>query len=101
MSEIGQTAPSLILKASPEAVILMDALLSCSTFPREDWEIANSILQFWSSLAGCILGHDLSGGGDRKNIQEVNDSMFIDDGEAIDLPDGLVQFRMNFGGTLR
>ena len=24
-----------------------------------------------SSLAGCILGHDLSGGGDRKNIQEV------------------------------
>ncbi|XP_071915146.1 uncharacterized protein [Coffea arabica] len=82
MSEIGQTAPSLILKASPEAVILMDALLR-------------------SSLAGCILGHDLSGGGDRKNIQEVNDSMFIDDGEAIDLPDGLVQFRMNFGGTLR
>ncbi|CDP19720.1 unnamed protein product [Coffea canephora] len=27
MLEIGQTAPSLILKASPEAVILMDALL--------------------------------------------------------------------------
>ena len=25
----------------------------------------------------------------------MNDSMFIDDGEAIDLPDGLVQFWMN------
>ncbi|CDP16761.1 unnamed protein product [Coffea canephora] len=113
MSEIGQTAPSLILKASPEALILMDALLSCAAFPGEDWEIADSTLQFWSSLAGCILGHDLSGGGDRKNIQEVflpaysalldalllraqvNDSMFNDDGETIDLPDGLVQFRMN------
>ena len=30
-----------------------------------------------------------------ESFGQVNDSMFIDDGEAIDLPDGLVQFRMN------
>ena len=36
-----------------------------------------------------------------ESFGQVNDSMFIDDGEAIDLPDGLVQFRMNLGGTLR
>ncbi|KAL3526241.1 hypothetical protein ACH5RR_010897, partial [Cinchona calisaya] len=113
MSEIGQTAPSLILKASPEALTLVDALLSCVAFPGEDWEIADSTLQFWSTLAGCVLGHDMNGGGGRKNVQElffpvysalldalllraqVDNSMFNDDGATIDLPDGLVQFRMN------
>jgi hypothetical protein len=47
MSEIGQAAPCLIVEASSEALILTDAILSCVTFPSEDWEIADSTVQFW------------------------------------------------------
>uniref|UniRef100_A0A0A0LAK7 Exportin-1/Importin-beta-like domain-containing protein n=1 Tax=Cucumis sativus TaxID=3659 RepID=A0A0A0LAK7_CUCSA len=46
-SEVGQAAPSLIVDASAEALALADALLSCVAFPSEDWEIADSTLQFW------------------------------------------------------
>lgn len=61
MSEIGQAAPSLIVEASVEGLALADALLSCVAFPSEDWEIADSTLQFWSSLASYILGLDAEG----------------------------------------
>lgn len=61
MSEIGQATPSLIVEASVEGLALADALLSCVAFPSEDWEIADSTLQFWSSLASYILGLDAEG----------------------------------------
>ncbi|XP_044466271.1 transportin MOS14 isoform X2 [Mangifera indica] len=112
MSEIGQAAPSLIVEASSEALVFADALLSCVAYPSEDWEIADSTLQFWSSLASYILGLDVNTAKNKKHVEEmffsvfsalldalllraqVDDSTFNDDGMP-DLPDGLVQFRMN------
>ncbi|KAH9742978.1 Xpo1 domain-containing protein [Citrus sinensis] len=138
MSEIGQAAPSLIVEASPEALALADALLSwehadvkvcslqsvgyasfpqvylfsCVAFPSEDWEIADSTLQFWSTLASYILGLDASIAKNKKHVEDmffsvfsalldalllraqVDESSFNDDG-MVDLPDGLVQYRMN------
>lgn len=112
MSEIGQAAPSLIVEASAEALALADALLSCVAFPSEDWEIADSTLQFWSTLASYILGLDTSIAKNKKHVEDmffsvfsalldallsraqVDESSFNDDG-MVDLPDGLVQFRMN------
>ncbi|KAH1108562.1 hypothetical protein J1N35_012330 [Gossypium stocksii] len=112
MSEIGQAAPSLIVEASAEAHALTDALLSCVAFPCEDWDIADSTLQFWSSLASYILGPDVNG-TNKKNVEgmffsvfsalldalllraQVDESTFTDESRTFDLPDGLVQFRMN------
>ncbi|XP_062010475.1 transportin MOS14 isoform X2 [Rosa rugosa] len=113
LSEIGQAAPSLIVEASVEALALADALLSCVTFPSEDWEIADSTLQFWSGLASYILGLDENSTNQRKQVEDmffpvfsalldalllraqVDDSMFNDDQGTPELPDGLVYFRTN------
>ncbi|XP_070023691.1 transportin MOS14 isoform X4 [Nicotiana sylvestris] len=106
-------APSLIAEASPEAFVLTDALLSCVSFPSEDWEIADSTLQFWCSLASFILGLDVDSGENAKSVKvlffpvfsalldalllrsQVDDSTFYGDGVMVDLPDSLEQFRMN------
>ncbi|XP_016561763.2 transportin MOS14 isoform X4 [Capsicum annuum] len=69
LSEIGHAAPSLITEASPEAFVLTDALLSCVSFPSEDWEIADSTLQFWCSLAAYILGLDVDHGENVKSVK--------------------------------
>ncbi|XP_039031057.1 uncharacterized protein LOC120165650 isoform X2 [Hibiscus syriacus] len=74
------SAPSLIVVASAEARALTDALLSCVAFPCEDWDIADSTLQFWLS----IFFHF-----------QVDESTFNDESGTFDLPDGLVQFRMD------
>ncbi|KAK7396024.1 hypothetical protein VNO78_16713 [Psophocarpus tetragonolobus] len=113
LSEIGQAAPSLIVEASAEALALTDALLSCVAFPNEDWEIADSTLQFWSTLASYILGMDGDGVKSRKHVEgifspvfstlldslllrsQVDDSTYNDEGRIVDLPDGLIHFRMN------
>ncbi|CAA2985061.1 transportin MOS14 isoform X1 [Olea europaea subsp. europaea] len=112
MSEIGQAAPSLIVKASSEALALADALLSCVAFPSGDWEIADSTLQFWCTLASYILGLEVDNAENRKNLErlfpvffalldalllraQVDDSTYNDDSKTVDLPDSLVQFRMN------
>ncbi|XWS30603.1 hypothetical protein CRYUN_Cryun23aG0000200 [Craigia yunnanensis] len=112
VSEIGQAAPSLIVEASAEARALTDALLSCVAFPCEDWDIADSTLQFWSSIATYILGLDFDG-TNKKNVEgmffsvfsalldalllraQMDESTFNDESGTFDLPDGLVQFRMN------
>ncbi|KAL0450852.1 UNVERIFIED_CONTAM: hypothetical protein Slati_1641600 [Sesamum latifolium] len=113
MSEIGQAAPFLIVEASTEALELADALLSCVAFPSEDWEIADSTLQFWCSLAGYIIGLDVDSAENRKNLEErfapifsslidalllrvqVDDCTYNDTGRTLDVPNGLEQFRMN------
>ncbi|KAM3760805.1 hypothetical protein ACB098_01G220400 [Castanea mollissima] len=113
LSEIGQAAPSLIVEASAEALSLADALLRCVAFPSEDWEIADSTLQFWSSLASYILGLDEDSTKSRKHVEEmfsslfsalldallsraqVDESIFNDERGNPDLPDGLIHFRMN------
>ncbi|KAK4346143.1 hypothetical protein RND71_032482 [Anisodus tanguticus] len=113
LSEIGHAAPALITEASPEAFVLTDALLSCVSFPSEDWEIADSTLQFWCSLAGYILGLDVDSGEIVKSVKvlffpvfsalldalllrsQVDDSTFYGEGVMVDLPDSLEQFRMN------
>ncbi|XP_071723480.1 uncharacterized protein, partial [Rutidosis leptorrhynchoides] len=111
MSEIGQAAPSLIVEAGTEALALTDALLSCVAFPSEDCDIADSTLQFWSSLASYILGLD---SGEKKKCAEdmffpvfsallntlilraqVDETTFNDMSGFLDLPDGLTNFRMN------
>ncbi|KAL5171840.1 Transportin MOS14 [Glycine soja] len=112
LSEIGQAAPSLIVEASAEALALTDALLSCVAFPSEDWEIADSTLQFWSTLASYILGIDEDDVKSRKRVEDifspvfstlldslllrsqVIDSTYNDEGR-VDLPDGLIHFRVN------
>ncbi|XP_075643582.1 transportin MOS14 isoform X1 [Castanea sativa] len=76
LSEIGQAAPSLIVEASAEALSLADALLRCVAFPSEDWEIADSTLQFWSSLASYILGLDEDSTKSRKHVEEMFSSLF-------------------------
>ncbi|CAL5325533.1 unnamed protein product [Camellia sinensis] len=113
MSEIGQAAPSLIVEASPEALALADALLSCVAYPSEEWEIADSTLQFWCCLASYILGLDVDSGKNKKIAEDmffsvfsalldalllraqVDESTFNDEAVALNLPDGLVHFRMN------
>ncbi|PIN24232.1 Nuclear transport regulator [Handroanthus impetiginosus] len=113
MSEIGQAAPFLIVEATTEALALADALLSCVAFPSEDWEIADSTLQFWCSLAGYILGLEVDSAENKKNLEEcfvpifsvlvdalllrvqVDDPTYTDNGRTIDIPNSLEQFRMN------
>ncbi|XP_010528108.1 PREDICTED: transportin MOS14 [Tarenaya hassleriana] len=107
MSEIGQAAPSLIIEASSEALVLTDSLLSCVMFPSEDWEIADSTVQFWSTFATYIL----SKGDDRQNgiflpvfsalvdalvlRAQVDEFTSNDESPGLDLPDGLMHFRNN------
>ncbi|KAG8656082.1 transportin MOS14 isoform X2 [Manihot esculenta] len=118
MSEIGQAAPSLIAEGGVEALALADALLSCVAFPSEDWEIADSTLQFWSTLASYILGLDMESAKDGKHVKDVffsvfsalldalllraqvDESTFNDESGMLDMPDGLVQFRINLAELL-
>ncbi|RAL47986.1 hypothetical protein DM860_016187 [Cuscuta australis] len=114
MSEIGLAAPSLIIKASPEAFLLTDALLSCLAYQSEEWEIADSTLQFWSSLMGYILGIGANTRENRKDVEKMffpilstlldtlllrsqlgNTNSTSDGGTVLDFPDSLMQFRMN------
>ncbi|KAK3009097.1 hypothetical protein RJ639_015257 [Escallonia herrerae] len=94
MSEIGNSAPSLIVEASSEALALADALLRCS-------------------LASNILGLGVDSEENMNNVEDVFRSVFLalldalllraqvndltsnDKGVTLDLPDGLVQFRLN------
>ncbi|KAL0331801.1 UNVERIFIED_CONTAM: hypothetical protein Scaly_2081600 [Sesamum calycinum] len=112
ISEIGQAAPFLIVEANTEALELADALY-CVAFPSEDWEIADSTLQFWCSLAGYIIGLDVDSAENRKKLEEcfvpifsslidalllrvqVDDCTYNDTGRTLDVPNGLEQFRMN------
>lgn len=111
MCEVGQAAPALVAEGSSQALALADALLRCIAFSSEDWEIADSTLQFWCSLAHFILGMDVQT-AKRKATQEQFFPVFsslldallfraqIDtdehdtDGVSC-IPDGLAQFRMN------
>ncbi|XP_020585146.1 transportin MOS14 isoform X2 [Phalaenopsis equestris] len=113
MSEVGQAAPAMIAEASPEALMLADALLSCVSFPSEDWEIPDSTLQFWCSLASYLFGLDLGKAESTKVVLEVFSTIFltlldslllraqVDDtvcivnNGAFIIPDGLIQFRTN------
>ncbi|RDX94405.1 Transportin MOS14 [Mucuna pruriens] len=94
LSEIGQAAPSLIVEASAEVLALTDALLR-------------------STLASYILGIDEDSAKNRKHVEDifspvfstlldslllrsqVDDSTYNDEGRVVDLPDGLIHFRMN------
>ncbi|XP_076893088.1 transportin MOS14-like [Bidens hawaiensis] len=110
MSEIGQAAPSLIIEAHSEALMLVDALLSCVSYPSQDWEIADSTLQFWCCLASNIVRMDIGITESSKNVfspvfsalfdallmrSQVDDSTYTCDTASRDLPDGLAQFRLN------
>uniref|UniRef100_A0A803MML9 Exportin-1/Importin-beta-like domain-containing protein n=1 Tax=Chenopodium quinoa TaxID=63459 RepID=A0A803MML9_CHEQI len=118
MSEIGQAAPSLIVDASSESLILADALLSCVAFPSEDWDIADSTLQFWGSLASYILAINADERKRREHIEkmffpvfsalldalllrnQIDESAYDGDGGSSELPDGLANFRMNLAELL-
>ncbi|KAF3583689.1 hypothetical protein F2Q69_00026468 [Brassica cretica] len=113
MSEIGQAAPCLIVEASSEALILTDALLSCVSFPSEDWEIADSTVQFWSGFATYIISLDENRQNDRNRVKDIFLPVFSalvdalvlrsqvdeftssDESSWLDLPDGLLHFRNN------
>ncbi|XP_029122253.1 uncharacterized protein [Elaeis guineensis] len=84
----------------------------CVAFRSEDWEIADSTLQFWCSLATYLLGVEV-GKANKKTIEEtfspvfsalldalllraqVDDPGFDGNNGALNIPDGLAQFRMN------
>uniref|UniRef100_A0A803LR72 Exportin-1/Importin-beta-like domain-containing protein n=1 Tax=Chenopodium quinoa TaxID=63459 RepID=A0A803LR72_CHEQI len=128
MSEIGQAAPSLIVDASSESLILADALLSCVAFPSEEWDIADSTLQFCLSssfhvflfslddikegnLGKCFfsvysinlltLGSTAFGWMILMAVLEiVDESTYDGDGGSSELPDGLANFRMNLAELL-
>ncbi|KAG0461418.1 hypothetical protein HPP92_021715 [Vanilla planifolia] len=112
MSETGQAAPPLIAEASPEALMLADALLSCVAFSSEDWEISDSTLPFWCSLASYLLGLDSVKADRSSKIEvfspvfltlmdaillraQVDDTVLVVTNGAFDIPDGLLHFRMN------
>ncbi|PKI79245.1 hypothetical protein CRG98_000365, partial [Punica granatum] len=83
--------------------------LRCVAFPSEDWEIADSTVQFWATLANYILGLDGDSAKSRDVFlsifsalldalllrAQVDESTVSDDSGFIDLPDNLVQFRTN------
>ncbi|XP_074582171.1 transportin MOS14-like isoform X2 [Curcuma longa] len=111
MSEIGQAAPALIATATAEALTLADALLSCVTYSSCDWEIADSTLQFWCCLANYLLGVDFQS-ANRKTVEDMFFPVFSalldavllraqvgdtgsDNRDSLDIPDGLVHFRLN------
>lgn len=111
LAEIGQAAPKLIAEGSCEAFILTDALLSCVAYPDQDWEIADSTLNFWCTLAEFVLG--LSNETQRKKALTtfapvytvLLDALFLraevveysadEPNGTSNLPDGLVRFRRN------
>lgn len=113
MSEIGQAAPSLIIESHSEALMLVDALLSCVSYPSQDWEIADSTLQFWCCLASNIVRMDIGIAENSKHVKDVfspvfsalldallmrsqvDDSTYTGETATRDLPDGLAQFRLN------
>ncbi|KAG2562521.1 hypothetical protein PVAP13_8KG282700 [Panicum virgatum] len=111
MCEVGQAAPALVAEGGSQALALADALLRCVAFISEDWEIADSTLQFWCSLAHFILGSDVKTA--KRNASQVlflpvfsslldallfraqiNTDEHGTDGAPC-IPDGLAQFRMN------
>ncbi|KAL6842920.1 hypothetical protein ACP4OV_027233 [Aristida adscensionis] len=111
MCEVGQAAPALVAEGDSQALALADALLRCVAFTSEDWEIVDSTLQFWCSLANFILGIDVKT-AKRNVVQELFSPVFsslldallfraqIDADEhgadgASCIPDGLAQFRLN------
>ncbi|CAM0873715.1 unnamed protein product [Alopecurus aequalis] len=107
MCEVGQAAPGLVAEGSNQALALSDALLRCVAFSSEDWEIADSTLQFWCSLAHFILGIDVQT-AERNASQEMFLPVFsslldallfraqiIDTDGVCSLPDELAQFRLN------
>lgn len=113
LAELGQAAPMLIAEGSPGAFDLTDALLRCVAYPSQDWEIADSTLNFWCSLAEFLLGLNTNGESQRKKTLTIFvpvytallDALFLRakvedyNVNALDrrsnLPDGLARFRQN------
>ncbi|KAH8963991.1 hypothetical protein BDL97_04G040400 [Sphagnum fallax] len=120
MAELGQAAPALVAQPSSEALALADSLLRCVAFPSCDWEIAESTLQFWCTLAEYLLAAEET--QDQLKQQalaayipvytalldalviraQVGDSDYVeDDLDGISgLPDGLTLFRKNLDEPL-
>ncbi|XP_024319110.1 transportin MOS14 isoform X2 [Brachypodium distachyon] len=107
MCEVGLAAPALVAEGSNQAIALSDALLRCIAFSSEDWEIADSTLQFWCSLAHFLLGIDVQAAkrnATRELFLPVFSSLLdallfraqITDTDGVStIPDGLAQFRLN------
>lgn len=111
LAEIGQAAPLLIAEGSREAFILTDALLRFVAYPDQDWEIADSTLNFWCTLAEFILG--LSNEVQKNTALTafapvytvLLDALFLrakvvdynadEHDQTANIPDGLIRFRRN------
>ncbi|CAM6097582.1 unnamed protein product [Calypogeia fissa] len=121
MAELGQAAPALIAKGSNEALALADALLRCAAFPSPEYEIVESTLQFWCTLAEYLLNMEGTEGGHQKQRALVTfvpvftallDALvmraqvglgdYVEDDLDGDtgLPDGLAHFRMSLDEPL-
>ncbi|BFI28436.1 transportin-3 [Marchantia polymorpha subsp. ruderalis] len=121
MAELGQAAPALIAQASTDALALADALLRCVAFPCPDWEIAESTLQFWCTLAEYLLAMGETHGELQKQralatfipvYSALLDALVmrsqVGSGEYVEddldgntgLPDGLAHFRVSLDEPL-
>ncbi|KAL3697054.1 hypothetical protein R1sor_011130 [Riccia sorocarpa] len=121
MAELGQAAPALIAQANTEALALADALLGCVAFPCPDWEIAESTLQFWCTLAEYLLAMGETHGEHQKQrafgtfipvYSALLDALImraqVGSGEFVEddldgntgLPDGLAHFRASLDEPL-
>ncbi|CAM6046725.1 unnamed protein product [Sphagnum compactum] len=118
MAELGQAAPALVAQPSSEALALADSLLRCVAFPSCDWEIAESTLQFWCTLAEYLLAAEET--QDQLKQQalaayipvytalldalviraQVSQSIVSKDCMVVGLPDGLTLFRKNLDEPL-
>ncbi|CAA6659698.1 unnamed protein product [Spirodela intermedia] len=113
LAEVGQAAPALIAEGSPEALLLVDALLSCTGYPSAGWDIADSTVQFWCCLANYLLGLDVNRESNQKSAKDVFSPVFLalldalllsaqvngpnvnNENGRTGIPDDLFQFRTN------
>lgn len=110
LAEIGQAATPLIAEGGSEAIILTNSLLRCVAYSDQDWEIADSTLNFWCTLAEFILG--LSNEEQKKTTVTafapiytiLLDALFLrakvvvyntERDQTANIPDELVRFRRN------
>ncbi|EFJ12365.1 hypothetical protein SELMODRAFT_446653 [Selaginella moellendorffii] len=115
MAELGQSAPGLFARGTPDVLSLEEAMLGCTRFQSSNWEVAETSLSFWSALGDYLinLGFEKQSGLRAYiplyislldalvlRVQVGPKSYNEDDIDgSTGLPDSLAQFRINLEET--
>ncbi|XP_024525819.1 transportin MOS14 [Selaginella moellendorffii] len=115
MAELGQSAPGLFARGTPDVLSLEEAMLGCTRFQSSNWEVAETSLPFWSALGDYLinLGFEKQSGLRAYiplyislldalvlRVQVGPKSYNEDDIDgSTGLPDSLAQFRINLEET--